>query len=240
MLRPALHAHMRQGLFERRDGSRFGDLVMKHCLVEAARVQVFAELLYFEPTLTKELMMAAMLHDFYKKNEYALVLEEGCTWESFAKADDQAQKLLEFYYPERIVSIARNVGHTSLGATENLLQLWRGGDTGDRTLAHLALHYVDDYTRGAGWVEPFLNDENEIDWRMQRNAENPTYAQLNEDGRSRFNGKTTFEFQLEIAKEVEQVLFHELRKRGRAGDLHSPLHIPQYVDEKIRKKIENM
>ncbi|MDP2598524.1 MAG: hypothetical protein Q8P49_01700, partial [Candidatus Liptonbacteria bacterium] len=50
--------------------------VTGHCLLEAARACVFADLLGFDADLKKDLAIAALLHDGYKRREIIAIQEE--------------------------------------------------------------------------------------------------------------------------------------------------------------------
>src|SRR5579872_3195062 len=45
------------------------DNVTDHCLMEAARACLFADILGFDPALKKDLALAALLHDGHKRRE---------------------------------------------------------------------------------------------------------------------------------------------------------------------------
>src|SRR5438128_9887041 len=65
--RPALRLHRVAGLWERRYGVREWRNVSEHCLVEAARVTVFAGWLGLSAATTRRLALAAAAHDFFTR-----------------------------------------------------------------------------------------------------------------------------------------------------------------------------
>jgi len=90
--RQALRLHKEAGLWERKEGKRDWGNVSEHCLVAVARSEIFADKLNLPENLKKDLMIAAALHDFFKKGEKEIVTSEGLSWSSFEKADQESEK----------------------------------------------------------------------------------------------------------------------------------------------------
>ena len=72
-MREALKLHKKAGLWERKEGKRDWGNVSEHCLVETARVNVFADKLGLSEDVKKDLATAAALHDSFKKGEKEIV-----------------------------------------------------------------------------------------------------------------------------------------------------------------------
>ncbi len=238
-VREALKLHKGAGLWERKEGKRDWGNVSEHCLVEVARVSVLADELELPDDIKSDLKIAAALHDFFKKGEKEIVTAEGLTWDSFERASEESSRQMkEAGFSERIIRLANSVGHGSLIETENILNQ---ENLSPEDIAYLILHYVDDYTIGSEWAKEaeVLDDKNinDLDRRIEKNKANPRYSQLDEEGRERFQGETTFEAQERIGHVVEKRLSSLLNERNR--ELSSPKELPQYIDQKIDNKIES-
>lgn len=239
-VKSAFKMHKGEGLWERVDGKRDWGNVSEHCLVEVARGQIFADLLGFSPDLSRELMLAAGLHDFFKKGEKEIATASGLSWEAFDEAGRKSsEKLQEAGFSPRVVRLSGSVGHTSLSETEDILK--KETLTQDDE-AYLAMHYIDDYTVNAEWAAPASIDSdgkkvNEIDKRIDRNAANERYAKLNEEGRQHFNGETAFQAQGRIGHLVEERLAQVINARNNLSV--APLDLPEYIDGLIKAKISS-
>jgi hypothetical protein len=236
-MRNALKMHKAEGLWDRVNGKRDFGNVSEHCLIEAARVDILAELLYLPEDIRKDLMTAATLHDFFKKKEKEIVIANGLSWESFEISNQMATEALKKGgFSERVIRLVNSVGHGSLIETERILNQ---DDLSFEDLAFLVMHYVDDYTTGSDWVPQFdFNTcKSALDMRMDKNEANTRYHQLNEDGKSYFNGETTFQAQRRIGNLVEQKLSVILSVL-----IHYPVAsmlLSQIVDRNIRVKIDH-
>lgn len=236
-MREALKLHKKAGLWEKKEGKREWGNVSEHCLVEAARVDVFADKLNLSEDLKHDLKIAAALHDFFKKGEKEIVTSEGLTWDSFDKATAESTRLMrEAGFSERIVRLANSMGHDSLFETESIV---KKESLSPEEIAYLILHYVDDYTIGSDWVEPLENvgdkQINNLDRRIDKNEANPRYARLNEEGRTKFAGETTFEAQRRIDYLVEERLASLIVEK--TGQNISPKELPQFIEREIQSKI---
>lgn len=154
--------------------------VSKHCLVEAARGDVLADLLKLSPEVKAQLFGAAIIHDFDKKEEIMSTGSKGRTPESFDEAYAASrQKLLTAGIDSAVVDISESVGHASIGEMETIL---KKSVIEEQDMARLTMHYLDDYTLGAEWVIPFDGEKNDLDRRMDANDANPKYAKMAELG----------------------------------------------------------
>jgi hypothetical protein len=236
--REALKLHKAEGLWERAaDGEREWGNVSEHCLVEAARAIEFAEIFGFNEELKADIVLAAVLHDVYKRRETEYVKANGITWDSFVYSDEQSTKLLESAgFSPRVVRLASSVGFSSLEETKEILEK---PDLKDDDVAYLCMHYIDDFTAGSDWAEPaqIANGQkrNSIDNRMDKNEANERYAVLNEAGREHFEGMTTFEFQREVAYATENRLVELLE--AKTGTVVEPKDLPVFIDNEIRARI---
>ena len=84
-MRDSLKMHKTAGLWERVGDRRDWGNVSEHCLVEAARVTVFAEKLQFSDGVKKDLVFAAAMHDFFKKAEKEMSVDNKLNWELYDK-----------------------------------------------------------------------------------------------------------------------------------------------------------
>jgi len=233
-IRKALELHKQSGLWNKKNGKRDWGNVSEHCLVAAARSEIFSDILDFTENLKKDLMIAAGLHDFFKKNEKEIVTKGGLNWDSFAKSSREAEnKMEEAGFSDTVIRLANAVGHNSLIETEKLLleeQLT------PEDLACLVLHYIDDYTVGSEWATGG-QDKTNLDMRVDNNIKNPRYAQLNEEGKAIFNGETTFEAQRRIGHLVEEKLTEFINKKSNQSINSKDL--PQFIDQQIKNNIES-
>ncbi len=239
-MRKALQLHKEAELWERKEGKRDWGNVSEHCLVEVARTDVFADLLALPDDMKGDLRLAAALHDFFKKSEKEIVTKGALSWESFGTASQEAALQLQAAgFSEKIIHLTGATGHEAFIEAERLA----GTEIlSPEEVAYLVLHYVDNYTRGSAWAIPAERTpegkpiKNELERRAEMNEENPRYAQLNEEGRPHFGGKTTFEAQRCIGNLVEQRLARLIQERG--GLSVEPKDLPEFVDKEIKKRIQ--
>lgn len=243
-LKESLRLHKEAGLWERKEGKRDWGNVSEHCLVEVARSKIFADWLGFSEGTEKNLMVAAALHDFNKRQEIQQVkkaIAEGkSNWDAFEESGEESKrKMEEAGFSETVIWLASSVGHTSFVETESIL---KKPELSEDELAYLVLHYTDEYTRGSEWAIPAETDEegskvNELDRRVDKNEANPNYDQLNEEGKAHFGGETTFQAQRRIGHEVENRLAAIINQKRE--ELINPKDLPELIDQDIRAKIES-
>lgn len=239
-IRDALELHKQEGLWQRVGGKRDWGNVSEHCLVEAARVRALSEKFGLPETVSQSLLTAAGAHDFFKKSEKDIVTREGLRWDSFdAAAREAEQRLRDAKLSEETIRLVGSVGHTSLLETEGLL---RKADLDDDDIAYLVMHYVDDYTVNAEWAQAADQTDagarNDLDRRMDKNEANARYKLLDEEGRTYFNGETTFQAQRRIGHAVEERLAAVLSERS--GEKIDPKQLPQVIDADVRARIESL
>jgi hypothetical protein len=238
-VREALKLHKEAGLWAKKEGKRNWGNVSEHCLVEVARADVLADKLNLPEDIKRDLIIAAALHDFFKKGEQKIVSAEGLTWASFEKASQEStRQMRETGFNERTIHLANSVGHGSLLETENVLNK---DSLSPEDIAYLVLHYVDDYSIGSNWANPNElssdgNQINDLDRRMNKNEANERYAQLNQKGKKYFNGATTFGMQRRIGHLIEERLATLIAER--TGQVIDVKNLPQLVDAAIKTKIE--
>jgi hypothetical protein len=233
-LQPAMRAHKQEGMLERHENPRDEwRNVTEHCLVEAARVLELADMVGLSDEVRRDLMMAAGLHDFYKKSEREIASAHGNSWESFEEASRQSkQKMEEGGFSERVVRLANSVGHGSLLEAEALAAK---PELSEDELAFLVLHHVDDYTAGTNWVE---RGHDPLRERIMGNVGKPAYHALDEAGRQHFGGTTTFKKQYEIGEKVAARLAEVAR--ARSTEMVDGPALPLAVDIRIKQRINAM
>jgi len=230
------------------DGKHWGN-VTEHCLMEAARAGVLAELLGFSQELQDALAEAAVAHDFYKKREIELTRKDIANGGSgragvLLNEREAAAALHAAGFSDSQISWIQSVS----GDPENTAAMKKilDSETMDSNeLAQLVLHYIDNYTRGAAWVTPAESGEsgleNDIDRRNFSNAQNPDYQKMNEEGRKLnanhpfFDGMTRFEGAAAVNHEIEKVFSKIIAARGIS--VRFPEQLPELIDERIRAKI---
>lgn len=244
--RTELRLHRSQGLWERvkhetdsgveyiRDWGN----VTEHCLAETARVIELAELLKLDEETRTDLIKASVLHDFFKKGEKRIALENGLSWESYDKASVEADKAMrQAGVPQSQINLVDSVGHGSLLKTQELLNR---EDLTDQELAFLVMHYVDDYTIDDNWVNPSRVENgqrvNDLDTRMDRNEAHPRYQSINLEGRNYLNGETAYHAQRRIGHMIEEYLTEVIAQRS--GVAIEPRMLPEFIDQRVRHRIQ--
>ncbi len=237
--RSALRLHKEFGLLRRgASGEREWGNVAEHCLVETARARVFAELLGLNEELSRDVSTGAALHDFFKKQEVAVMGESGPSWYAYDFAQQLGtDELRKADISPRATKLAGAAGHSAVPKTEAILAK---PDLEDEDIAHLVIHFIDDYTVGSEWVQPAeINDGkkiNDLDRRMDRNEANPRYRSLNQEGKQHFDGATTFEAMRRAGHAAGVKLAELIAERNGLEPLDS-LDLPVYIDDILRQKI---
>lgn len=247
-VRPALKLHKKQGLWNRVEKETEAGTIMvrdwgnvtEHCLVEAARASVLADLLHLSPDLTYDLIQAAALHDFFKKGEKRIATEGEFSWDSYTRASEEADKEMRAAgVSERQIALVNSVGSGSLPETQRILDK---PEKTDFDLAFLAMHYIDDYTFESDWTNPneVINGKiiNDLDRRMDRNEAHPRYQRLNLEGRKHLGGETAFEAQRRLGHEIEELLTQVINQRN--WNALDPNRLHEYVDGVIFTEIETL
>lgn len=231
--RKSLALHKNQGgLWDKENPWRN---VSQHCLVEAARSEVFTDLLGLPDDIKSDLRLASSGHDFNKRNEIEGVSQNMA---SVSESGNQAETWMrETGINGRVIVWIRGLEDSRLLEAEKIA-LKESLSSDD--IAYIVMHYLDDYTINSQWVTPANVDDNsrrvnDLDRRIDRLETNPKYAQLNEGGRTIFNGETTFKAQRRVGHLLEQTLTRLINQRQ--GTDIDPLDLPEYVDENIRQRI---
>jgi uncharacterized protein YoaH (UPF0181 family) len=217
--------------------------VTDHCLIEAARAFIFADLLGFDAELKRDLVLASLLHDGHKDREIAAIqeaLSNGMS--SNVAVRKYLEELRRKGVSSRVINFISFVG----GAPEVLFEvkkiLEKHQSLSDEEIASLIAHYIDDYTINGEWVKPmermpsgdFMND---VDRRMERNNNNPNYKEIaNEDSRVLeslriFPGKGLFEIMAIMSHEIEVRIAQLIKNHAKID----PISIPETIDEKIKE-----
>ena len=108
--------------------------ISEHCIVESVMADVIAGKLDLDRDKMK---MAALVHDWYKRQEIEGVKKNKVKGFDSADREDK-EKLLAMEYPEDVINIAHSVGHTSLKRMQEP----------DVTIEEQVMHYIDDITSG--------------------------------------------------------------------------------------------
>ncbi len=221
-----------------------------HCLIEAARACVFADMLGFDAELKKNLASAALFHDGNKPLEIKAIQEAIKDGKPNRAASNVAtrkylEELREKGVSSRVIRFISLIG----GAPEVLFEIKKILEKkipSTEEIAALVAHYIDDYTIGGEWVEPmarvsgatFIND---VDRRMERNKNNPNYKKIDiEDslvlrGSPIFYGMSSFEAMAAVSHEIEKKL--SLFIKTKSGIQVDPFSIPEMIDGKIKEEL---
>ena len=233
-----LKFHKVAGLWERKGEKRDWGNVSEHCLVEVARADVFAEKLKLTDAVERDLVLAAALHDFFKKAEKEMAVAGKLNWELYERSGQaQTQSLVDAGVKPEIIKLVNSVAHSALADMEKLL---RKDQLNDEEIAALIMHYIDDYTVNAEWAE--LADQtgkNDLDRRLDKAESNPRYEQINKDGIGRFReNETAYQAQRRIGHDVEARLAELIIEKS--GEIINPRDLPTVIDQEIKNKIESM
>lgn len=238
-LKDAFKAHKEFGLLDRMEGERDWGNVSKHCLVEAARASAFAEKLKLSEETKQKLVMAAALHDSYKKQEMEALKKRGPTLSTIeAVAEESHAALEEHGFDPEVIELAGSVGATKDVFDEMDRIFARADALSERDIAYLVAHYIDDYTVNEEWAKPVDPEtgHNDLDRRMEKNEDNEKYATLNEEGKALF-GRSLYETQREYGHEAEALLAKLVEERS--GIRVTPSELPEFIDQEIRAKIDS-
>lgn len=238
-VRSALALHKAAGLWQKdNEGEKGWRNVTEHCLVEAARTRTLATMLGLKEGVSKNLMSAAALHDFFKKGQKEITITGGLNRAAFAEATRQADRVMHnAEIPEEVTRLVDAVGDESLLETKKILEK---DELSEDDIAFLIMHYVDDYTIGSDWAGSSeakdAKEINDLDRRMDINEANPRYQKLNEEGRAIFGGETAYQAERRIGHLVEEKLA-DLMKKGGDGAV-DPIKLPEVIDQKIKEEID--
>ena len=163
--------------------------VFFHCLAEALTIKIICT--EISHTNTKAMVIAAFLHDAYKRREVETVEQSALTSALAFLESEKSSKiwLQSLGYPQDVVHLQSGFGDS---AAEKIFT----GHISD--LDRRILHYVDDITMG-DLIVP-LED------RMQALEQNPRYAAQNIWHRQTFNGLTLYQAKRIINQETERDL----------------------------------
>lgn len=236
--------------------------VLEHVLVVAARVHELGVIVDLSADMKKKLQTAAILHDAGKYEERLLMQhaksESTSEWDAYDQAGARTwTNINNEGFDSDIVHISMAAGHTSIPEARYILSK---ENLSEADIAWLALHYVDDITRGSAPIDPaFINAEtgyleNDLDKRMNMNRANSAYQNLNNEGVSRdgFN-MPTFDAQQEVGHAVERRLFNmigiERLRAIVATILHSdesleemmqPVRLPEIIDRLVHSRFNGV
>lgn len=226
--------------------------VTEHCLVEVNRAEVLGRWVGLPDDLISDIKIAAVLHDFYKKQEITATRQanENRTSPLAAVRSEQkeAEKMLRTAgFSSRVIRLASSPGEDASQLIETK-RILNQENLSDEDLAYLVCHYVDDCSVGSDWVRPSYTDGdghrvNIIDYRAEENKSKPTYGKISEEIReelkgSPFEGMNNHDVMALVSHQIEQRLVQRIKDR--TGEVVDPLAIPELVDQKIRKDIEQI
>jgi hypothetical protein len=238
------------GLWDRNaENKRDWGNVSEHCLVEAARIEVLADMLDMPKKLKKDLMTAAALHDFYKKHEimaFKDAIKKGDSVLSAAdsKSEEADEYLRDSGFDENILDIKNSAG----GYPETLIRIKDILDKenlSDKDLSMLLMNYIDGYTVNYNWSEPATQEGgkmvNDIDRKIAKIAANPNYEKSESEARDAlaghpfFKGMNSAQGLAAACHQAENKLSQLIKER--TGLDVDPIQVPEIVDEEIKRRI---
>lgn len=112
--------------------------IVRHCLLEAAAMEIIADELKSSKKDKDTLVLAALIHDFYKRRELELIKKEGDSIATLEKAEkESARILLEHGLDPKLVKITDAIGITKLDRIKDP----------SCSIAEKIMFYVDSITR---------------------------------------------------------------------------------------------
>ncbi len=244
-VREGMRMHQLTGQLEK--GANSWRNVTEHCLVQTARSEVLGNLIGLPEDLVQDMRVAAMLHDFDKKQEITVTKEanrSGISPLLSVRAEHiRAELLLERHnFSDRVIRLAgaSGVNVPQLVQAQRILDQ---NSLSDEDLAWLVIHYVDDCSIGADWVKRSQEGRNIIDFRMEQNKSKPDYVRISQEIRQqllnhpKLGGMNIFDAAAFVDRQIEERLAQKIV--GKTGENINPLKIPELVDQKIRESIEN-
>ena len=250
---PAMALHEANGLWNPEDD---WSNVTDHCLLQAARVGVMADLIGLDEEVKQDLVLAAAVHDAYKKEEVTKLRADGLSWDSYMSAQVEAEEQLkQTGFSAAVIEIARSVAHETVPDMWAILQeVYESQpdafdvskiELSDIEKAKLIMHYSDDYTVEAEWAKmsPAGDDPDSagpmgpLEERMRYNETNEKYQVINVAGTAWFGGAKTYVAQRAAGIEVERLLTDMINKRN--GTDIRPEQLPIYIDQIIVRKMQS-
>lgn len=217
---PEMRAAKARGLFPKSEGWRN---VVEHEIVEAEACDILAEELGILELTRRNVNLAASLHDVNKRREIELMRKVGSSGYAQGQAD-QGRFLKERGYSDEVIELAESVGG---GVLLDFLVDPKASELKvreDIPIQKLIVHYVDDIVLNNNIVP--LKD------RIAYLLTVPAYKELNEAGRHDFNGRTAFEVQFEVSRQIEQRL-------ARMINVDPPESLPDFIKGKIEERIKD-
>lgn len=249
-VRKGIRMHQASGqLTKNPEGIREWGNVTEHCLVEVARGEVLGRWVGLPDDLIADIKVAAVLHDFHKKQEITAtryVNESGTSPLAAVRSEQKKSEdmLRAAGFSDRAIRLASSPGGyaPALIETKGILDQ---ENLSDEDLAYLVCHYVDDCSVGSDWVRPRSTDAdgyatNIIDYRAEENKSKPTYRKISEEigedlKGTPFEGMNNHDVMAQVSHQTEQRLAQRIKDR--TGEVVDPLAIPELVDQKIREDI---
>ncbi|MDO8602196.1 MAG: hypothetical protein Q7R62_03720 [bacterium] len=224
------------------------DNVIDHCLLEAARAEVLADCIGLSAETKKNLVQAAVLHDFYKKHEVEGMRSEvaagGSGWKSYQATGKEAVHILkEASISPDVIEIFSSIGSQPV-VLEQINSILKKSVFAEQDVVRLAMHYLDDYTIDTDWVRPAEKDAagvmiTDFHRRMQRNKSRPSYEKMNQEQRAEyknnplFAGKEPFQVGLELCKKIGEYFVRRIKERS--GVSIEEVRLPEYIDAQLRQ-----
>ena len=229
----------KQGFFGEKGSTDDWRNVIRHSVVEVARVSELGKLINLNNKIIEEMKIATSLHDIGKKHEVNFLKTNGSNYESFIRTEGYVEELLVSNgVPNNIIDLLKSIGVTSFIKLDVLL---KKGEWSDMDYAGAIIHYVDDYTVDDLWVmdTETLKGENALDKRSLRQASKQFSTFLDKDAvkKNIFCGETLHEAQRRIGHAIEKRIANRLFDQ--TGHLIIPTKIPEIIDQQIMNTILN-
>lgn len=199
--------------------------VAEHCLVSGVFADILAEEFALEPSARARVVKAAILHDWSKKGESMELdrarLDGGITLEAFEKMKKNEDEVLR-----------------KMGVSEDIIELTGqntpDSEAGPQTTEGKIIWFVDAMLSGTDVVkieERFRNQERGWNGKREdpeRALRNTYYSNI---FRPRFNGRTLYSVQKELAKKISAEFAEKLDFKGKPEDL------PFYLKERFVNRV---
>ena len=230
--------HEKYGLWDKDENGQKWTNVSEHCLLEAARAEVFSDLLRFSDDIKMDLKKTAALHDFFKRREREITLQGGDEWENVKKSEELADaEILKMNLGKEIVELLGAVGSRSFVKADAIIKKDIKYLT-DKEIAFLLMHYIDDYTIGDEWVKTAVfNEEGEQKNNLDRRVEKSKirYSKVKDNPHALVNGEHIFDAELRIGHKIEEIISELIEVKS--GIKIDPIGLPEFIDKILLEKI---
>lgn len=148
-------------------------------------------------------------------------------------------------------SSVKDIVKSAGGYPETLIEVKKLLDAEELTeeeIARVVMNYVDGYTRDAAWAEAAFEEGgsylNDVDRRRMKTDGNPNYARTEAEAQEQFGkhdffgGKKSAQALADVSHIAEKKLTDMIEQRSHIKI--DPVRLPEFIDQCIREKIDQL